>query len=168
MANNGYVIGYCATWDVDSQKDMIKKGAFSEFVKEFNNRPREERILPFLFNHKSGDLYSYIGRVVWLQEDDYGLQFEADLDDTPEAQRVREMLTDHRLSKFSFAFDILDSGKIRKNGEQIRELRKLNVHEISVCLFPANRRTMTLEAKAQRDEKIKRLLKEAKQILGKR
>ena len=136
-ANNGVICGYASTWDEvpDAYGDIVKKGAFENSLKKIYE---EGRTIPFLWSHKMDDLDAYIGSCE-AHEDDKGLYFEATLDDTPQAQRVRELFKSGRLSKFSFAYDIIDEEPITlDNGLRVNRLNELEIYEITACLVPAN------------------------------
>lgn len=160
-ARNGMVAGYCSTWirEPDAAGDIVKKGAFAASIAAIE---REGRTIPFMFNHDSGNIRSYIGIVTHLAEDDHGLFFEAVFDDTEEAQRARTLVKDGRLGKFSFAYDVLDQESIRlPDGRKVNELRMLDLKEISLVMYPANRDTSVTEVKKQM------LLAQADALLGK-
>jgi hypothetical protein len=77
------------------------------------------------------------------------LLFGAGFDSTDTAQRARELSKDGRLCAFSFAYDVLDQGTVElEDGREANELRKLNLHEVSLTLYPANRDTSVVEVKA--------------------
>ncbi len=147
-AENGIISGYAATWirEPDSYGDVIAKGAFSECLKRINE---EGKTLPLLWNHDSYDIDSYIGSVMELEEDDHGLKFTASFDDTKEAQRARELAMTGRVIKFSFAYDIIDQAQIKlEDGRDANELRKLNIHEVSLVMYPANPDTGIIDIKS--------------------
>lgn len=147
--SNGTISGYASTWirEPDSYGDVVAKGAFAESIEKIK---AEEKILPLLFNHKGDDLCAFIGGVYELREDDHGLYFEATFDATPEAQRARELSMDGRLAKFSFAYDVLDQGEVElEDGRKANELRKLNIHEVSLVLYPANPDTSVVSVKSE-------------------
>lgn len=149
-ADHGTISGYASTWtrEPDSYGDIVVKGAFAEHIAQIKE---EGRVLPFLFNHKADDLSAYIGTVVELKEDDHGLYFEGAFDDTPEGQRARELALDGRLCKFSFAYDVLEAAEVTlEDGRKANELRKLNIHEISLVMYPANPDTSVVSVKAGR------------------
>lgn len=151
----GRIVGYASTWtrEPDSYGDIVKQGAFVESLKAIAD---EGRVLPFLFNHDGANLNAYIGKVVEMEEDDHGLKFEAEFDETPEAQRARDLAKDGRLCKFSFAYDVLEQGTVKlEDGREANELRKLNIHEISLVLYPANPDTSVIEVKAGRRNSAK-------------
>lgn len=154
-ANNGRIIGYASTWtrEPDSYGDIVAKGAFTEHIAQIK---AEGRVLPFLFNHDSYNLKNFIGTVVDLVEDDHGLMFEAEFDDTEEGQRARQLASDGRLCKFSFAYDILDQGEvILEDGRKANELRKLRIHEVSLVMYPANPDTSVVSVKSGRRNSAK-------------
>ena len=146
-AENGTISGYAATFikEPDSYGDIIAKGAFLECIEKIK---AEGKVLPLLWNHDSYDLNAYIGTVVNLGEDDHGLKFDATFDDTPEAQRARELALDGRLCKFSFAYEVLESAEITlEDGRKVNELRTLNIHEVSLVMYPANPDTGVIDVK---------------------
>ena len=170
-ADHGTISGYASTWtrEPDSYGDIVAKGAFSEHIAQIKE---EGRVLPFLFNHKADDLSAYIGTVIELKEDDHGLYFEGTFDDTPEGQRARELALDGRLCKFSFAYDVLEAGEVTlEDGRKANELRKLNIHEVSLVMYPANPDTSVVSVKAGRrnrksdEDIIKQIISLANQLL---
>lgn len=155
-ADNGSISGYASTWtrEPDSYGDIVAKGAFAESIAAIEASGKK---LPLLWNHDSGDLKAYIGTVTDLAEDDHGLLFTATFDDTPEAQRARELASDGRLAKFSFAYEVLDQGTVElDDGREANELRKLNIHEVSLVMYPANPDTSVVDVKSAPAEKAGR------------
>ena len=147
-ADNGSIVGYAATWTrtPDSYGDVIVKGAFAESIERIQ---AEGKALPLLWNHDSYKLDSYIGTVTKLEEDEHGLLFEATFDATDNAQRARELAMDGRLCKFSFAYDVKERADVvLEDGRWANELRKLDIHEVSLVMYPANRDTSVVEVKS--------------------
>jgi HK97 family phage prohead protease len=145
---NGSITGYAATFirEPDSYGDVIAQGAFAESIERIK---AEGKALPLLWNHDSFDLKSFIGTVTELSEDDHGLLFTATFDSTDEAQRARELAADGRLCKLSFAYNVLDQGTVTlEDGREANELRKLEIHEVSLVMYPANPDTSVLEVKS--------------------
>ena len=171
-ADNGTITGYASTWirEPDSYGDVVAQGAFKESIEQIK---AEGKNLPLLFNHDGNDLNKFIGTVTNLEEDDHGLKFEAVFDATPEAQRARELAMDGRLAKFSFAYDVLDQATVTlEDGRKANELRKLNIHEVSLVLYPANPDTGVVSVKSGRrnrksdEEIIKQIISLANQLLN--
>ena len=134
---NGSLEGYASTWirEPDSYGDVVKEGAFTNSLKERWNGGEN---IPLLWSHQMDNLSSYIGKAK-ADEDEKGLHFIAEFDGTDEAQRVRDLYKDGRLSKFSFAYDILDSAPVElEDGRKANELRELDLFEISCVCVPAN------------------------------
>lgn len=145
---NGSIEGYASTFvrEPDSYGDVVKAGAFSRTLKEWE---KSGRPIPFLWAHSMNDLSAFIGSAK-ANEDSYGLHFVAEFDGTPEAQRVRELYKDGRLSKFSFAYDVLEAGEITlEDGRKAHELRDLTIYEISAVTVPANDTAEVIEVKGR-------------------
>ena len=159
-AGNGYIEGYASTWHKipDAYGDIVAKGAFAKSLAKYAETGRS---IPFLWSHEMGELKSYIGTCK-ADEDDIGLHFIATFDDTEEAQRVRQLYKDGRMSKFSFAYDTLDSATVTlEDGTKANELRELDIFEISAVLVPANSFAEVVDVKSgkrnsKRDEQTLR------------
>ena len=145
---NGTIEGYASTWirEPDSYGDIVKESAFSRTLEERWNGGKG---IPLLWAHQMDNLKSFIG-VADAEEDEKGLHFLAAFDGTEEAQRVRELYKDGRLSKFSFAFDVRDAGTVTlEDGRKANELRDLDLFEISCVCVPANDDAGVVEVKAE-------------------
>lgn len=144
---SGSLEGYASTWirKPDSYGDIVKSGAFTRTLAERWNGGKG---IPLLWAHQMDNLKSFIGTAE-AEEDEKGLHFLASFDDTEEAQRVRELYKDGRLSKFSFAFDVRDNGTVTlEDGTKVNELRDLDLFEISCVCVPANDDAGVVEVKA--------------------
>ncbi len=170
--DSGTITGYASTWtrEPDSYGDVVVRGAFTESIEQIK---AQGKVLPLLFNHDANNLNAYIGTVYDLEEDEHGLKFTAEFDDTPEGQKARNLALSGRVVKFSFAYDILDQAEITlEDGRKANELRKLNIHEVSLVLYPANPDTSVVEVKAGRrnrksdEEIIKQIISLANQLLN--
>ena len=136
---HGIVNGYFSTFDHDhgdSQGQVIKKGAFSESI---DRRKATGRPFPLLLNH---DWNIIIGMVTDIGEDEKGAYFSAALFPTEQAQEIRHIIHTGILWQASFEYRVIDCGRIRaKDGNKVTELRKLELYEISIVLYPANDHT---------------------------
>ena len=145
--NNGVICGYASTFmgTPDAVGDVVAKGAFSKSLKKFEDTGRT---LPFVWSHKLDELSSYLGSVK-ATEDEKGLYFEATLDSTPEAQRVRQLYKDGRLSKFSFAYNVINQAPITlENGVKANLLKELDIFEVTACLIPCNNNAEVTDVKS--------------------
>lgn len=150
----GTICGYASTFDKvpDAYGDVVEKGAFVDCLTRLE---KEGRTIPFVWSHKLDDINSYLGSVTKVYEDDKGLYFEATFDDTPEAQKVRQLFKDGRLSKFSFAYNILEERPVTlENGVKANLLVKLDIFEISGVLIPANSFAQVTDVKCAECEGI--------------
>lgn len=148
-AGNGSIEGYASTWikRPDSYGDVVREGAFTNTLKERWNGGKG---IPLLWAHQMDNLQSYIGTAD-AEEDEKGLHFFASFDDTEEAQRVRNLYKDGRLSRFSFAYDVLENGLVTlEDGTKANELRELDLYEISCVCVPANDDAGVVDVKAGR------------------
>ena len=167
---NGSLEGYASTWirQADSYGDVVKSGAFARTLKERWNGGKG---IPLLWAHQMDNLKSFIGTAE-AEEDEKGLHFLASFDGTEEAQRVRELYKDGRLSKFSFAFDVRDNGTVTlEDGTKANELRDLELFEISCVCVPANDDAGVVDVKAGRrnrksdEDTIKQIISLAQSLL---
>lgn len=148
---NGMIEGYASTWirRPDSYGDVVKQGAFKNTLEERWNGGKG---IPLLWAHQMNELSSYIGKAD-AEEDEKGLHFVATFDDTEEAQRVRDLYKDGRLSKFSFAYDIKEEGiTTLEDGTKANELKELDLFEISCVCVPANDDAGVVGVKAEEPE----------------
>lgn len=150
---NGMIEGYASTWirRPDAYGDVVKQGAFKNTLEQRWNGGKG---IPLLWAHQMNELSSYIGKAD-AEEDEKGLHFVATFDDTEEAQRVRDLYKDGRLSKFSFAFDIKEEGiTTLEDGTKANELKELDLFEISCVCVPANDDAGVVSVKAE-EPKVK-------------
>ncbi len=144
--DNGIISGYFATFDHDhgdSAGDVIRKGSFLGTIAR---RKKTGHPFPLCFNH---DFSCIIGRVTDIGEDNKGAFFTAEFFPTEKAQEIRNIVKSGVLWQFSFAYEVLDQGKIKAgDGSTVNELRELELFEISVVLLPANPRSVITDIKA--------------------
>lgn len=168
---SGQIEGYASTWirKADSYGDVVKQGAFTRTLEE---RWKGGKGIPFLWAHKMDDLGAFIGTAD-ANEDEIGLHFVATFDETEEAQRVRGLYKDGRLKKFSFAYDVIESGMVTlEDGVKANELRVLDLYEISAVTIPANDDAGVVDVKSGRrnskadEDKIRQAISLLQAVLG--
>jgi len=150
----GIVKGYGSVFgNVDSDGDIITKGAYTKTISENGNRVK------YLYQH---DMDKPIGKMIHLEEDAKGLIFEAQVPKTQLGKDVIELMKAGVISENSVG--ILPLQK-RMNGEY-RELTEVKLFEISAVTLAANDQAMILDVKGNVDlEKVtKRYDKIAKLI----
>lgn len=146
---NGSIEGYASTWirEPDSYGDVVAKGAFTRTLRD---RWSGGKGIPLLWAHQMDNIGSYIGTAT-AEEDEKGLHFIAEFDATEEAQRVRDLYKDGRLSKFSFAYDVNQAQEVTLDNDiKANELVDLELYEISCVCVPANDDAGVVDVKAGR------------------
>ena len=133
----------------DSYGDVVIPGAFADSLKEWELSGSP---IPLLFGHNMSDPDFNIGHVVDASEDDHGLLVTAQLDlESPKAAQTYRLLKGRRINQMSFAYDVLDGGPSKTDGEDAFELRTLKLYEVSVVPIGANQETEVLAVKAAVD-----------------
>lgn len=132
------LIGYAAVWDSPSEPlpwiEYVKRGAFS---KTLNDRAD----VRLLIDHEGVPLARTKSGTLRLMEDDKGLRTEADLDPAnPDAARLISALRRGDISQMSFAFRVVKDSWSKD--QQVRELREVQLYDVSVVTFPAYEETL--------------------------
>jgi HK97 family phage prohead protease len=147
-ADGGEITAYAATFDriKDSYGDVIAPGAFAKTLTDWQESGHP---IPLLFGHRTDDPRMNLGAVVEASEDERGLLIKAQFDESSEvAQYTRKLVKEGRLTKLSFAYDVLDSAPVvLADGTKANELRELKLYEVSLVPIPANQLTSVLEVK---------------------
>lgn len=132
------IVGYAAVWDSPSEPmpfiEYVKRGAFTKTLKDGAD-------VRLLIDHTGVPLARTKSGTLALEEDERGLRVEAELDPTnPDAARVISAMKRGDLSQMSFAFrTIKDSWS---DGGETRELREVQLFDVSVVTFPAYEETV--------------------------
>lgn len=162
VSDNGSISGYFSTFDHDhgdSYGDVVRRGAFLNTIER---RKKTGHPFPLLYGH---DFNQIIGRVTEIGEDSKGAYFSAEFFPIERAQEIREFVKAGVLWQFSFAYAVLDQGKVRAgDGTMVNELRELDLFEISIVGVPANDRATITDIKRDKPKNV--LSAEAKRILA--
>lgn len=130
----------------DSYGDIVAPGAFAESLV----RHRREGSMPLmLFGHKSNELP--IGNWIDMAEDGKGLWVKGQIyiDDSV-GERVHRALKKKAMRGLSIGYVVKGSTRDDKK-PGITTLTELELWEVSVVNFPANRRSMVTSVKATQD-----------------
>jgi uncharacterized protein len=135
--------------NVDFQGDRVLPGAFTKSLKRWEEAGDP---IPIVYSHAHQDPNALLGGVLEAEERDSGLWVRGQLDmELPSAAAVYRHMKGRRLTKFSFAYDVLDS-RPSKSDEGVTELAELHVLEIGPTIIPANEDTELLAVKNLADE----------------
>jgi hypothetical protein len=141
--------------NVDRIGDKILPGAFKDTLANWETKGRP---IPVIFSHQWENLDAHIGHVLEAKETDEGLYVKGQLDmDEDFAARVWKKMKAGTLAEFSFAYDEVDAGPAKVDGEHIHELRKLDLMEVGPCLVGMNPETQLLGVKNLTDQEIANL-----------
>lgn len=132
------LVGYAAVFDSPSEpmpfREFVRRGAFTKTLKDGAD-------VRLLIDHEGVPLARTKSGTLQLIEDERGLRVEAELDPTnPDAARIMSALRRGDLSQMSFAFRVV---KDSWNKERtVRELREVQLYDVSVVTFPAYEATV--------------------------
>ena len=148
----GIVTGYFANFNtIDSDGDIIKKGAFVKTISEYGPTARKPRI-KHLLNH---DPSQPLGRLTELKEDNYGLYYESQLGThnlgVDFVKMVEsDLISEHSIGYRTQKFEQLKPWSEWKEGDAMRELTELKLYEgSSLTAWGANPNTPLTGLKAQ-------------------
>lgn len=129
----------------DSYGDVVMPGAFKGTLERW---AAKDAVIPLLFGHNMSDPDFNIGHVDAV-EDDHGLLVTGYLDlEQPKAAATYRALKGGRLNQMSFAYDVIDGARVTRDGDEVYELRELELFEVSVVTVGANQETEILAVKA--------------------
>lgn len=115
--------GYAAVFDrPDGGGDVVRAGAFARAVK------RGPGAVPLLWQHQPG---RPIGRIEYLREDRRGLRVIGRLSGGAAGAEAAALLKEGALGGLSFGYRVREA-----NGEAPRELKDLELVEVSLVTFP--------------------------------
>ena len=132
------LIGYASVFDSPSEPmpfiEYVKRGAFSKTI----NDGADVRLL---IDHEGVPLARTKSGTLVLEEDERGLRVEADLDPSnPDAARIISAMKRGDLSQMSFAFRTVKDNW--NSDRSVRELREVQLFDVSVVTFPAYEETV--------------------------
>lgn len=158
------VSGYLAVFGVkDSDEDVLLKGCFAKSLTDRGPGSTTNRKIAFLWQH---DMRDPIGKFTVLKEDDYGLYFEAVLDEGVEhADRALIQLESGTLNQFSIGFQyIWDKMEYDENLDAFI-IKEVNLFEGSVVTLGANEYTYYAGMKGVVIEEAHRKIREETEAL---
>lgn len=143
VEEDGTFKGYASVFgNVDSYREIVAPGAFSESIKRIKESGDP---LPILWQHRSSEP---IGGSDVLLEDDHGLKTDGWLlkDDIPLAKQAHALMKRRVVKGLSIGYYVEDESWNEK--ERILTLKKLDLIEYSVVTFAANSLAFVTDVKA--------------------
>ena len=129
--DDGLFSGYASVFEeIDSYRDIVKRGAFEKTLAESESKGRA---VPILWQH---DAAKPIGVYTELKEDEHGLYVEGQLNmDVQQAREALSLLRQKALSGISIGYNSVRYDTDVKSG--VRRLYELKLYEASLVTFPA-------------------------------
>ena len=129
---------------LDSDKDIIRKGAFKKSIEERGPGSTSNRKIAFLRYH---DWEHPIGKFVHIEETNEGLIGEAQLGRSPKADAAMLDYQDDMINEHSIGFNYIeDKTQYVERGEaSYWEIKEVQLWEGSAVTFGANSLTPTLD-----------------------
>jgi len=165
--------GYLSRFDIiDSDYDVIRKGAFSKSIQERGPKSTSNRQIKFLLQH---EIKTPAGIFLDLYEDSKGLVYEGFVEKTASGDATLERVRIGFYREHSFGFNYVygkcDMVKVpldsinnpmgiditidKDNMTNIFECKELALHEGSIVTFGANSQTNFIEVKSEGDRQNK-------------
>ena len=153
-SENTIISGYASVFNiVDSQNDIVQKGAFED------TKPENIKLL---WQH---DTLKPIGIIKSLYEDDYGLKIQAEINNRILlGKETTELVRQKAIDGLSIGFCAKD---FEYDNQGVRLLKKVDLMEISVVTFPANRNAGIINVKKLTEHPINRSLERIEKLLEK-
>jgi len=145
----GIVSGYYAAFDsIDADNDVIKKGAFKKSIQERGPLSSGNRRIAHLRNH---DWDRQIGKILELDEDEYGLKFTSKMGRSTEGKDALLDYQDGILREHSIGFNYIgDKVKYIEDSEFSDkghfEITEVKLWEGSGVTFGSNSLTPVIDA----------------------
>lgn len=137
-ARSNTIYGYAAVFDSPSEPmpwvEYVRRGAFTKTLKDGAD-------VRLLIDHVGVPLARTKSGTLRLEEDSRGLYMESELDPrNPDAARLISAMDRGDMSQMSFAFrSIKDNWN---EDRSVRELREVQLYDVSVVTFPAYEETI--------------------------
>ncbi len=136
--------GYLAVWGiVDTFGTRFVKGCFAKSLSARGVGSNAKQKILYLWQH---DMKDPIGQFRVLQEDDYGLYFEAEIDDVPSGNRALTQTRSGTINQNSFGFDyVWDKVEYNETDDAI-DVFEAVLHEGSAVTFGSNSETYMMRS----------------------
>lgn len=135
--NEGFFCGYASVFNVtDSYNDIILNGAFKNSIKQNN--------ISLCWQH---DINKVIGNITTLREDSVGLYIEGKID----TENIYKYVKSGLIYGLSIGYNV---NKCHFDNKNRRVLEDIDLKEISIVYFPANKHANITYCKSLEENKI--------------
>lgn len=149
-SKKGIVEGYLSAWDVvDSDGDMLMRGAFQKSIAERGPNSQGNRKIAFLRGH---NVNTPVGKFLELSEDSTGLKYVAQMSKSSIGKDTLTLMEEGILNEHSIGYRRLRD-KENMNGN-FNEIKEVVLMEGSVLTFGANSQTPVIGVKSEDKPKL--------------
>lgn len=150
----GTVEGYLSSWDkVDSDGDMLMRGAFQKSIQERGPKSTSNRKIAFLRAH---NVDKPVGKFLELYEDEKGLKYVAKMSESTLGRDTLILMKEGILNEHSIGYMRIADKEVSKG--DYTEVKEVRLMEGSVLTFGANSDTPVVNIKSEdKPEAIKML-----------
>lgn len=135
-----YIEAYASVFgNVDSYRDIVDKGAFARTING-DNRPR----IKFCYQH---DLKDVRGKIMDIQEDEYGLKCTIRTSRTQKGQELAIQIEDGELFELSIGYNTKESDVI----DGIRHIKEVELIEVSIVSRAANPKAVITDSERKEE-----------------
>ncbi len=140
----GYFEGYASVFEViDSYRDVVKKGAFQKSIE--NRKNKNDTNIPMLWSHETDNPIGFFD-INSIFEDEIGLFVKGKiLLNIPQGRTAYNLIKAGVCKKMSIGYIVKKDFYNESN--KTRELLDIELHEISLVMFPANDSAKILNVK---------------------
>lgn len=144
VTEDGRVKGYLAVWGVkDDYGTVMLKGCCSKSLTDRGPQSNAKYKITFLWQHDQKDPLCVFDV---LQEDDYGLYFEAMPDDVPSGIRTIKQIRSKTLNQFSVGFNYVWDKVEYDEATDALLLKEIDLFEGSVVTIGSNTETYAVRS----------------------
>lgn len=147
-SKKGTIEGYLSAWDVvDSDGDMLMRGAFQKSIAERGPNSTGNRKIAFLRAHS---IDKPVGKFLELEEDSIGLRYVAEMSKSTLGRDTLTLIQEGILNEHSIGYRMMPDKEEQR--EEYNAVKEVMLMEGSVLVFGANSETPVVGMKSE--EKI--------------
>lgn len=150
-AKKGIVEGYLSAWDVvDSDGDMLMRGAFQKSIAERGPNSSGNRKIAFLRGH---NINMPVGKFLELEEDANGLRYVGQMSQSKDGQDTLTLMKEGILNEHSIGYRRLRDKE--EMGQEYNAIKEVVLMEGSVLTFGSNPETPVIGVKSEEKAEIR-------------
>jgi HK97 family phage prohead protease len=128
----GYASTFDAPYEVDGMTETIARGAFERTLRD------KPDVFAFIGHDPNRVIARTTNGSLALDQDDHGLRVVLRPIDTQDGRDAATLVRTGTLDSMSFGFLVKDDAIELRDGRLHREIRDVELHEVSIVAFPAN------------------------------